>query len=188
MENFKKEKLTINLVWANVFGIIILIPIALMYGLPYWWVWKDAISFSSINWLHLAEKSWIAVLCLIAGIVAHELIHGIVWAIYAKNGFQSIKFGVLWKVITPYCLCKEPLTVRRYIVGVIMPAIILGFLPAILAIKIGSLPLLFFAIFFTMASSGDFLVIYALRNERKDTLVEDHSSEAGCYVYRPVEY
>ena len=31
LENYKKEKLTINLVWANVFGILILIPIVLVF-------------------------------------------------------------------------------------------------------------------------------------------------------------
>ena len=185
MENFKKEKMTINLVWANIFGITILIPIVLLYGLPYYLVWNNNLTFNSFDWLHV--KPWINVLCIIAGIVVHELIHGVVWARYAKNGFQSIKFGVFWKIITPYCHCKEPLSVKHYILGAIMPAIILGLIPAILAIVIGNLPLLIFAILFTLVAGGDFLTVFVLRNENMDTLVEDHPSEAGCYIYRPIE-
>ncbi len=39
LENYKKDKLTINIVWANVFGILILIPITLIFGLPYYLRW-----------------------------------------------------------------------------------------------------------------------------------------------------
>jgi hypothetical protein len=38
LENYKKEKLTIDLVWANIFGILILIPIALIFGLPFYFI------------------------------------------------------------------------------------------------------------------------------------------------------
>ena len=38
LENYKKEKLTINLVWANIFGILILIPIVIVFGLPYYFL------------------------------------------------------------------------------------------------------------------------------------------------------
>jgi hypothetical protein len=126
----------------------------------------------------------VSIIVFIIGIIVHELIHGVVWASYAKNGFKSIKFGVIWKMITPYCHCTEPLKLKQYIIGAIMPAIILGFIPAILALVVGNIALLIFGVFFIISGSGDFLIIHALRNEKKDTLVEDHPSEAGCYVYR----
>jgi hypothetical protein len=124
---------------------------------------------------------------LILGIIVHELIHGITWAKFADNGFKSIKFGVLWKMLTPYCHCKEPLTVRQYTIGAIAPAIILGFLPAIIAILTGNLGLLIFGIFFTMAAGGDFLIVNMISKENKDDLVQDHPSEAGCYIYRKIK-
>ena len=186
-EKYTKEKVTINLVWANIFGVIMLIPIVLIYILPYRLVWKGSPHFANFSLNHLFEKEWLVFLCIVAGVVAHELIHGIVWARYAKNGFKSIKFGVMWKMITPYCHCKEPLNVRQYIIGAMMPAIILGLIPAILAIVIGNVALLVFGMVFTVAGCGDFLIIHALRNEKKDTFVEDHPSEAGCFVYKPFE-
>ncbi|MGQ0828185.1 MAG: DUF3267 domain-containing protein [Bacteroidota bacterium] len=121
------------------------------------------------------------------GIVLHELIHGIVWSRFTKDGFRSIKFGVLWKMLTPYCHCKEPLKVSQYITGVIMPAIILGVVPAIISIVIGNIGLLVFGIFFTMVAVGDFLIINLLRKENKDSLVLDHPSEAGFFIYRKME-
>ncbi len=124
---------------------------------------------------------------MILGIVLHELIHGITWAKFAKKGFKSIKFGILWKMLTPYCYCEETLNVRQYIIGAITPAIIMGIIPAVIAIVIGNLGLLIFGMFFTMAAGGDFLIINLIRKESSSDLVQDHPSEAGCYIYRRIE-
>jgi len=184
-EKYKKERKTINLYWANIFAILLILPIILIFGIPYYLIW--GIQFDDFSLRQIFGSAWIILLILFLGMIAHEFIHGIVWARFAKNGFKSIKFGILWKMITPYCHCKEPLKSKEYRLGAIMPAIILGFIPAILAIIIGNTALLIFGIFFTLTAGGDFLIIYVLRNEKTDTLVEDHPSEAGCYVYRLVE-
>lgn len=189
-ENYSKEKLTIDIAWANVFGILILIPIIILYGIPYFLVWGNNMNFAGIKEIlkdspHLVGVGSFSVFAvLITGIVIHELIHGLVWASYAKDGFKSIRFGVLWKMVTPYCHCKEPLKVREYIIGGIMPAIVLGLFPAVIAIVIGNVWLLFFGIIFTMAACGDFLVIHLLSKENWNDLVLDHPSEAGCYIFR----
>jgi len=190
-EDYQKEKLTINLIWANVFGVLITIPIFLLFGIPYFLVWayqfhpdnlRAIISNITPNFIFV--QTIIAFVLFLVGIVLHELIHGITWSRFAEKGFESIKFGVLWKMITPYCHCKEPLKVSQYILGAIMPSIILGVIPGIVAILIGNFGLLIFAVFFTMAGAGDFLIINLLKKENKDDLVLDHPSEAGCYIYR----
>ena len=186
-EKYKKEKVTIDLVWANVFGLIMFVPTILMFGLPYYLIWKDDIQLKDLFLSHSLWGIWVFLLILVFGIIAHELIHGIVWAIFAKNGFKSIKFGIMWKMLTPYCHCKEPLKLKLYVLGAIMPAILLGFIPGILAIVVGNMAMLVLGMLFIIAACGDFLIIYALRNEKKDTLVEDHPSEVGCNVYRLVE-
>jgi hypothetical protein len=38
-----------------------------------------------------------------------------------------------------------------------------------------------------MAAAGDFLLINLLRKENSYDLVQDHSSEAGCYIFRKEE-
>ena len=193
IENFQKEKLTINLAWANIFGILILIPIILIYGIPYFLLWGGELSTFSIGKaisnrdIGFFGRSSIIYLSIFGGVIIHELIHGLVWSIYAERGFRSIKFGVIWKMLTPYCHCKEPLLVKHYIIGAIMPAIILGFLPALYAMIVGDFGWLIFGIFFTMAAAGDFLIIDLLRKENRNDLVQDHPSEAGCYIYRKSE-
>lgn len=191
LENYVKEKLTIDLVWANVFGILILIPIVLIYGLPFYFIWRP--EYDIKQFLDGVEPIWLILKCLmifgvmVLGIILHELIHGLFWAKFAKEGFKSIKFGVLWEMFTPYCHCKEALNVRQYIIGAIAPAVFLGIVPAIVAIIIGNSGLLIFGMFFTMAAAGDFLVINLIRKENSSDLVQDHPSEAGCYIYRKIE-
>jgi hypothetical protein len=193
IENYQKEKLTIDLGWANVFALILLVPVILVFVLPYYLVWESQFSaqnlkhlFSDLSAGNAMAETAIAFGAVLMGLVIHELIHGIIWAIFAKSGFKAIKFGIFWKTITPYCHCKKPLMVYEYILGAIMPAIVLGIIPAILAIVVGNIKILSFGAFFTMAAAGDFLIIHQLRNEKKGDMVLDHPSEAGCYVYRKV--
>ena len=68
--------------------------------------------------------------------------------------------------------------------GAIMPAIVLGFIPAIYGLVFGDFVILIFGAFFTLAAAGDFLIINLIRKENWNSLVQDHPSEVGCYIYR----
>ena len=188
-KDYQKEKLTINLYWANIFSFLILVPIALIFGLPYYLLWIDDIDAFFSLWKDKISSIGLLgfLLVPIFGVIIHELIHGVTWARYTDNGFKSIKFGILWKMLTPYCHCKEPLRVKHYVMGAIAPAIILGFIPSVVAIIIGNFGLLIFGLVFTVVAAGDFLIINLLRKENKDDFVEDHPSEAGCYIYRKIK-
>lgn len=190
IEDYKKEKLTIDIVKANLYGILILIPVSLIYGIPFYLLhYNDSTTLSLKELINNNENISIFTLYLIffstiiIGIILHELIHGLTWSLFAKKRFKSIKFGVLWKMFTPYCHCKEPLLLKHYIMGAIMPAIVLGFIPAVYSIIFGNVAILIFGIFFTMAGAGDFLVINLIRNKNGNSLVQDHPSEAGCFIY-----
>jgi len=187
LNNYQKEELTINIAKANLFGILILIPVGLVFGLPFYFLWRgEPSTFDIISGLKL-NFIWISLVVFVIGVIAHELIHGIVWSIFAKRGFRSIKFGVVWKMLTPYCHCSEPLKVKHYIFGGITPAVILGIIPAIVALFTGSFALLIFGIVFTVAASGDFLIVRLLWKENPNDFAEDHPSEAGCFIYRKIK-
>ena len=96
---------------------------------------------------------------LIILIVVHELIHGITWAVFAKNHFRSIDFGVIWKMITPYCTCSEPLKKWQYITGGAMPTLILGGGLTAVAAACSSFPLLFLAVIMIFGGGGDIFII-----------------------------
>lgn len=187
-QRYQREKRTIDLAKANGVGCIMYLPVLLVYCLPFYLLWDDRISISTFlhnfnQGVHPGFFILFFLLALIGGIVLHELIHGATWAIFAKKGWQSIKLGVLWKFLTPYCHCKDPLTVAQYTLGALMPFFILGVLPTVAAYLTGSVGLLTFGIFFTVSAVGDFMIVNMIRREPKGSLILDHPSEAGYYVY-----
>lgn len=192
LEYYKKELLTFNLVKLNLYGFIAFIPVTLIYGIPFYLIWGQEFSIEGLKKLDIGKQlveyafgySFSIIFVMLLGIVIHELIHGITFSFFTKKGFKAIKFGVIWKMLTPYCHCTEPLFVKYYRIGGIMPAIILGFLPFMYSLLFGNIFCLIFAMFFTMAAIGDFYIIYLLRNENKNSMVLDHPSEIGCFIYR----
>ncbi|MFD1770246.1 DUF3267 domain-containing protein [Sphingobacterium suaedae] len=183
----KQEKRTIDLARANRVGCLLYVPIFLFYMLPFYFFWPEKLRRDHIIGLMAADTNpglvLLSVVCLlVAGIILHEFIHGTIWALFARGGWKAIRFGVRWRYMTPYCHCQEPLTVGQYSLGAIMPFLILGLLPGVISWVLGDLLWLGFATFFSVAATGDFMVIDLMRKESRDTLVLDHPSEAGYYV------
>lgn len=140
--------------------------------------------FSHFTWLTFSKDIFLFVIAIIIGIVLHEAIHGLTWALFVKERLRAIKFGILKETFTPYCHCKGFLRVKHYIAGAIMPTILLGILPTLWAFINGKIMLFFLGIYFIVAASGDFLIIYLLRNEGCNSYVKDHESLPGCIVYK----
>lgn len=179
MNSANKRDLSISMLRANVVALFLMVPIAIL-------------QFSIFYMVHGAEKMGyifylsdgiLFLALLIASFVVHELIHGLTWMWFGKKNFSAIKFGIQWKTLTPYAHLKEPIDVTIYRLGGLMPGFILGILPFALSLIIGNNSLLWFSIIQTVAASGDWLILWILRNVKSGTLVEDHPSRAGCYVY-----
>lgn len=190
----RKELRIIDLQQANRYAFLTLLTAVIVFGAPYYAIWTDQFTTEHIKgtFRHLTTRyqyllALMPLLIIGAGIVLHELIHGLTWSLFARNGHRSVKYGILRKSATPYCHCKEPLQVRHYVLGALMPAIVLGILPATAAVICGDFYLLVSGVFFIMAATGDFMIVHLLRNEKKGDQVMDHPSEAGCYIYRNVE-
>lgn len=190
---YHKEKHSIDLLKANQFGIRLMLGITALSILLFYILWQD--HFIELFKSLLPDEKVISVffaflkviLYLVFGIIAHELIHGIFWALFAKRGFHSIRFGILKKYFTPYCHCKEPLRVKHYITGAVMPAILLGLVPLIYAFIFGKPGWLLFGIFFTASAAGDFLMIRLLSKEARNDWAQDHPAEAGYYIFRKID-
>jgi hypothetical protein len=188
-----RRELTMTAGEANVRAVVFVIPIILLLGVPFYFLWLRDFTLETLvgffrNNLYLFKFSifWMLII-LIAGIVLHELIHGLVFLLFCKNGLKSIEFGIMWKYLAPYCHCKEPLPIRPYVIGALMPAIVLGFVPAGIGLFTGRFILLVFGMIFSIAAGGDFLTVWLLRNQPKDSLVLDHESKVGCYILEKTE-
>ncbi len=185
MVDYSPTKLTINLILANCFAVLVLavvaVPSLALYALRANIGTADLLkSFFGVGLL----SNIILLILIIVGIFAHELIHGIFFSLYAKNRWKAISFGILMKYVTPYCHCSEPILLVQYVVAALAPTVVLGLVPIILSVVLVNPQLMVFGIIFVAAGSGDILLVFPLIQERGDCYVLDLQHEAGFLLYR----
>jgi len=181
-ENFNEEKITINIIRANVFALIVLVLAFVSFGIPFIMLWRDKIMPTFGNKINTV----VYIASLIVGIVAHEAIHGLFFALFSEDKFKSIKFGIMprEKLFSPYCHCREILKINHYRISAIMPLIILGIIPAAISLVFGNILLLLFGVVFISGGCGDLLMILKLIREKKNAFIYDLPDDAGFIVYR----
>ncbi|OFX85683.1 MAG: hypothetical protein A2W99_06120 [Bacteroidetes bacterium GWF2_33_16] len=177
----KKEdsvEYTVQMGRVNLIAIFMIIPILIIFLVPYLLLWNFDI-------LKIGYKLFLKNIFLLVfvGIILHELLHGITWAILTKKGFNQIKFGINWKYLSPYTHFKEPLKIKYYLAGALMPLIILGIIPAVYGIIMGDGFFLIFGIFFTWAAAGDIISSIRLLRLPMNIFVQDHPKELGFIVF-----
>lgn len=172
-----KRELTLSIARANLLGALMIIP-TLLLGLLYLFIWASNSEATSITFS--PSKLLLFLVIAFLGIILHELIHGLTWAWLGRQPFGVIKFG--FKSLTPYAHCTVPLPARAYRWGTLMPGLLLGILPYLLSLLLGSFPLMLLALFFTLGAGGDALILWLLHGVAADQLVADHPTAVGCYL------
>lgn len=186
-QGFTRVDLTVGIVAANILAILIMLPFILIDILAFVMVnEKGEFSFFHENPLY----TFLILIVFLICIVLHELIHGAVWGACAPGHFKDIEFGIIWSALTPYSTCKSELKRYQYIIGAVMPTIILGFLSAVIAALTGSGGILFISVFMILGGGGDFLIIgklLAYKGKGKEYVILDHPNELGLIIFeRPL--
>ena len=170
-----KRDLSISMEKANLVVIVISIPVIIL-------------QFAMFLLLHGTDRlrpvgsPVLLIIAVLLGILIHEWIHGFSWMIFGGKSLSAIKFGFQWKTLTPYAHLEEPVEVNAYRLGAFMPGFILGILTYVLSLVLGNGDLFWFSLLHTSASGGDWLILWLIRNIKSGVLVEDHPTQAGCYV------
>ena len=165
---------------ANVYALANVVPIGTALSATYLALWGWEGVFGGITTL---TSHWtIPPVLLLGGIVLHELIHGLTWALLGRRPLRDIEYGIKWEYLTPYAHARVPLTAQAYRWGAVMPGIILGLVPAGWGIATGDGGPFLYGLLFTVAAGGDFLILWLLRAVPRHALVEDHPTQAGCFV------
>jgi hypothetical protein len=176
MEN--KRDLSISMARANAIMLFISIPV---------FVAQFAIFMLSqeVENIGLTFNPTLLTIAVVLGIATHEFIHGFSWMVFGHKPLSVIKFSFQWKTLTPYAHLTEPIEVSIYRIGVFMPGFILGILPYVLSLLLNDGNLFWLGSIHTSAAGGDWLVLWLTRNVKNGMLVEDHPTNAGCYVLAP---
>lgn len=186
--SYTKVELSMSAAKANVYALFFILPILLIYIPAYILAWPEQFNLSNLKEVVAAHKTWLLIspvvmlVVFVLGAVVHEMLHGFTWAFFCKRGLKSIKYGVYWAMLTPYCHCQEVLPLRAYVLGGLMPGLVMGLLPALAGLLLGDILVFLFGLFFSMAAGGDLLVLWMLRHQKKEDLVQDHPEKIGCYV------
>jgi len=166
---------TMGLGTANLYAFVLAIPIIALILIPAFLIW-------SAETIRIEIPTTYFLLVLIVGIIIHELLHGLTWAYFAPSRLKSIKYGVKWKYLTPYCHCKEPLKVKHYKLGAVMPLIVLGIIPSIIGLIIGNGYFLFLGAIFSVGAGGDIIGLFMLRKLDNNAYVSDHPDKLGFII------
>ena len=181
-EGYKTENLFFSILQANIVGLLITLPINFLF-LAVYYLFND---YTPNDNTYSPYIGLIFIALMLLLIVVHELIHGITWGHFTAEGRKSIEFGVIWQALTPYCTCSSPLTKGEYIKGALMPTIVLGFIPGIIAAITGWVPLLILSQLMILAGAGDVLIVARLllhRPKKAKVVYLDHPTECGLVAF-----
>ena len=179
-EGYEQTEHTYDIVKANIVSVAIMLPFAAVIAVPYLLMYGiGRMESFGIFWV-----LWI-VLMLVETVV-HEGIHGLTWGLLSPDGFSTIEFGFIKEYLTPYCYCGTPLTKGAYMIGSLMPTLILGFLQGIAAILTGNLLLFALSVIMMFGGGGDFLVdgmLIRYKKKKENLILMDHPTQLGFVAF-----
>ncbi len=127
---------------------------------------------------------WQFYLGFLIGIILHETIHALGFMFVGKAKGSDIKFGFIWKHLTPYAHCKVPMTVKSYRISLLLPVILTGIIPLFIALVFGNWLLVAISVFLIAGGMGDWIVFRKINSFSGDLLLEDHPNAIGCIIYQ----
>lgn len=155
----------------------LIIPTLFVTGIPFFvlhgkgpfydWSWSGILFF---------------LLLVIIGIPIHELLHALIFGLFSRGGFKSVKLGLDRSTYTPYCHCSTPIRVQYYRIGALFPMFVLGVAPFVLSLFNGSFGWWLFGYIFIVAAGGDLVALKLLKKIPAHRKVLDHPQKMGFFV------
>lgn len=151
MKNLKQYEYELNLKYLMIVQIIILF---LALGLAFFGLdlvsWEIGFFFRNL------------VVFVVISLIIHELIHGLCFYLGDKKSKKKIVYGLYLEKGIAYCQVKSLVSKRSFLVSLIIPFMILGFLPLIFSIILKDLGLLIISFFNSLASIADLYMFFEL--------------------------
>jgi len=179
-EEYEQEKYVLNMLWFTIFSLIVLIFSAIIFGIPFYNIWNINNNENIFPIIINANHRIVFLIICILGIFIHEMIHGFFWGIFIKKKFNGIKIYFHKKYYTFVCECKNVLSKKQFIIGTIMPLIILGFIPLIISFVFLNRPIFVFGILYIAAAGGDILITFKLLKNKNIKWIK--SSDDGILL------
>lgn len=174
-EGYISKEYTLSIFKANLISFVITLPIIIICCAIY-------LNVHNLSEVYIKWKDLIFIIFLmIAFFFIHELIHGITWKYFCKDK-KNISYGIMLKQLTPYCCCSEALNFNGYILGILMPFIIIGMGGFIIALILSNDMLLILSLLNITTASGDLTIALMLLNHRNSIII-DHPTKCGFVAF-----
>lgn len=179
-QGFSYQPLIISVLVANLGALAIALPVDIVFGAIFFAAHPIGAVSVSLGGIGLFLVLFVALA------VVHELIHGLVWAAFAKGHRKSVSFGFIVQYLTPYCTCSEPLPRYAYVIGALAPTVVLGILPVLVSLATGSLAWFLIGALMILGGGGDMAIVVKMLRFRptgNEVLYLDHPYECGLVAF-----
>lgn len=179
-DGYKERQETISVLKANIMAFVTAGPFAVLQVI----IWVQVEKRDGI--IVDIKTSWVFLGVLLVTIFVHELLHGAGWVMWTERKWQSIQLGMMWKYLTPYCHCKEPLKPKHYLVGGLMPFWVLGgglFTASLLA---GNQLVFLLSVVNVLSAGGDTTIacmLFKYLKAQDNCYILDHPTECGFAAF-----
>jgi len=164
--------------WLLYFVVGVFGPYLLLWGLPELPSKANLLPF--VRFFVLSTLVFLVVYVISA--ILHEVLHVLAMVVVARAPIRSIRCGLQWRDGVAFVHTDEPMTLGVYRFVLVLPGFLLGFIPSIVGILIGSGWVTVYGFVMLVSSIGDIAILQLLRTLDADRLVRDHPRKVGCQV------
>jgi len=119
---------------------------------------------------------------VLATVVLHEGLHALGFLLFGRVPMSALHFGFDRVTWSPYAGSRMPMTARSYRGALLLPLVVLGFLPLAWGWFSGVGWMTVLGTLQLLAASGDLVTYRAIRGVPGAVRVADHPQRVGCLV------
>jgi len=179
-QGYKRTELTVDELKVNILVLLIALPCIIVALFAFVFIHPDKlVLLSNIELL-------VCAILLLLLIFLHEFMQVLLFSFFCQNGIKDIVFGFRWRSLTLYSGCKVPLKKEQLIIVNIIPFIVLGLVPTIIALRVGSIMLFILGLGMIFSGIGDIIYVYMLlkyKAKGNDIIFFDAPLKLGCIVF-----
>jgi pimeloyl-ACP methyl ester carboxylesterase len=120
---------------------------------------------------------------LLAGLLLHEAAHLAAYYVIGRVPRGAARLGGGHIGLAPRVRCATLLPARTYRAILLAPSVLLGLLPGIIGIVVGSWLPVVWGVWMLVASGGNLVILWAMRGLPAATPVRAHPTRAGCEFF-----
>jgi len=140
-----------GIVLTAAFALAVVVPFSALWGFDL--LWQDAKAYFPL-----------VLAAFFVGIFVHEWLHAISFRIFGGVTKESISYRRQWKTLDIQTMCAAPMTAGAYRIAALMPALLMGLVPAAISLAYGIGWLAVWSVLALNSVTSDIVSVWAIRS------------------------